>query len=178
MLVAPSGRGYSGGHFLLASGTWYAAARFVTSSQSPPLMFRKPDPNQNHLLSALLDADFDRLAVHLEPIAMKVGDVLYESGDKQPYVYFPTTAIVSLHYLLENGGSSEIAGVGNEGMVGISLIMGGDSTPSRAIVQTGGYGYRMRSVLLGEEFKRAGPLMWLLLRYAQAVMTQMSQTAV
>ncbi|MFL6709824.1 MAG: Crp/Fnr family transcriptional regulator [Massilia sp.] len=141
-------------------------------------MFRKPDPNQNHLLSALLDADFDRLADHLEPIAMKVGDVLYESGDKQPYVYFPTTAIVSLHYLLENGGSSEIAGVGNEGMVGISLIMGGDSTPSRAIVQTSGYGYRMRSVLLVEEFKRAGPLMWLLLRYAQAVMTQMSQTAV
>lgn len=136
------------------------------------------DPNQNYLLAALLDAEFNRLAPHLELISMPLGDVLYESGGKLQYVYFPTTSIVSLHYLLENGGSSEIAGVGNEGLVGISLFMGGDSTPSRAVVQTGGYGYRLKSQILMEEFNRAGPVLRLLLRYTQALITQMSQTAV
>jgi CRP-like cAMP-binding protein len=136
------------------------------------------DPNQNHLLAALLDADFDRLAPHLELVPMLLGDVLYEPGGKLQHVYFPTTAIVSLHYLLENGGSSEIAGVGNEGVLGISLFMGGDSTPSRAVVQTGGVGYRLKSHILMEEFNRAGPVMRLLLRYTQALMTQMAQTAV
>ncbi len=136
------------------------------------------DPNQNHLLAALLDAEFDRLAPNLELIAMPLGDVIYESGGKLHYVYFPTTAIVSLHYLLENGGSSEIAGVGNEGVLGISLFMGGDTTPSRAVVQTGGHGYRLRSDILMEEFNRAGPVLRLLLRYTQALITQMSQTAV
>jgi len=136
------------------------------------------DPNQNYLLAALLDAEFNRLAPHLELISMPLGDVLYESGGKLQYVYFPTTSIVSLHYLLENGGSSEIAGVGNEGVVGISLFMGGDSTPSRAVVQTGGYGYRLKSQILMEEFNRAGPVLRLLLRYTQALITQMSQTAV
>jgi CRP-like cAMP-binding protein len=136
------------------------------------------DPNQNHLLAALLDAEFNRLSPHLELISMKLGDVLYESGDKLQYVYFPTTCIISLHYLLENGGSSEIAGVGNEGLLGVSLFMGGDSTPSRAVVQTGGFGYRLPAHLLLEEFNRNGPVMRLLLRYTQALLTQMSQTAV
>ncbi|MDP3668689.1 MAG: Crp/Fnr family transcriptional regulator [Telluria sp.] len=136
------------------------------------------DPNQNHLLAALLDAEFDRLAPHLELIAMPLGDVLYESGGKLSHVYFPTTSIVSLHYLLENGGSSEIAGVGNEGVLGISLFMGGDTTPSRAVVQTGGFGYRLPSRILMEEFNQAGPVLRLLLRYTQALITQMSQTAV
>jgi CRP-like cAMP-binding protein len=136
------------------------------------------DPNQNQLLAALLDAEFDRLAPHLELIPMLLGDVLYESGGKLQHVYFPTTAIVSLHYVLENGGSSEIAGVGNEGVLGISLFMGGDTTPSRAVVQTGGHGYRLKAHILMEEFNRAGPVLRLLLRYTQALITQMSQTAV
>jgi CRP-like cAMP-binding protein len=136
------------------------------------------DPNQNHLLAALLDAEFDRLSPHLELIPMKLGDVLYESGAKQNYVFFPTTAIISLHYLLENGGSSEIAGVGNEGLLGVSLFMGGESTPSRAVVQTSGFGYRLPPHVLLEEFNRNGPVMRLLLRYTQALLTQMSQTAV
>jgi CRP-like cAMP-binding protein len=109
---------------------------------------------------------------------MKLGDVLYESGATQRHVFFPTTSVISLHYLLEDGGSSEIAGVGNEGVLGISLFMGGDSTPSRAVVQTGGFGYRLPAHFLMEEFNRAGPVMRLLLRYTQALLTQMSQTAV
>jgi CRP-like cAMP-binding protein len=136
------------------------------------------DPSQNHLLSAMLDADFDRLAPHLEPVMMRLGDVLYESGAKTLYVYFPTTAIVSLHYVLENGSSSEVAGVGNEGVLGVSVFMGGDSTPSRAVVQTGGHGYRMKAAVLKEEFDLGGPVMRLMLRYTQALLTQMSQTAV
>ena len=139
---------------------------------------RLNDPNQNHLLAALLDAEFDRLSPHLEPIMMRLGDVLYESGGQLNYVYFPTSAIVSLHYVLENGSSSEIAGVGNEGILGISLFMGGNTTPSRAVVQTAGHGYRLKSNILMEEFNRAGPVMRLLLRYTQALITQMSQTAI
>jgi len=136
------------------------------------------DPNQNHLLAALLDAEFERLSPHLQLVPFLLGDVLCESGGKLDYVYFPTTAIISLHYLLENGGSSEIAGVGNEGMLGIALFMGGGSTPSRAVVQTGGFGYRLPVRILMEEFNRAGPVMRLLLRYTQALLTHMSQTAV
>ena len=136
------------------------------------------DPNDNHLLAALLDADYERLAPHLELTPMLLGDVLYESGGKLQHVYFPTTSIVSLHYVLEDGGSSEIAGVGNEGVVGISLFMGGNTTPSRAVVQTAGHGYRLPSRILMEEFNRAGAVMRLLLRYTQAMMTQVSQTAV
>jgi CRP-like cAMP-binding protein len=136
------------------------------------------DPNQNYLLSALLDAESERLAPHLELIPMLLGDVLYESGGKLPYAYFPTTSIVSLHYVLENGGSSEIAGVGNEGVLGVALFMGGNTTPSRAVVQTGGHGYRIKAAILIDEFNRAGTVMRLLLRYTQALITQMSQTAV
>lgn len=136
------------------------------------------EPNQNHLLAAMLDAEYARLAPHLESVPMSLGDVLYESGDKLRHVYFPTSSIISMQYLLENGGSSEIAGVGKEGLVGISLFMGGNSTPSRAVVQTGGGGFRLASHILMEEFNRAGSVMRLLLRYTQALITQMSQTAV
>ncbi len=141
-------------------------------------MSSKNDPNQNHLLAALLDAEFDRLSPHLELVSMPLGDVLYESGGKLSYAFFPTSSIISLHYLLENGGSSEIAGVGNEGVLGVSLFMGGNTTPSRAIVQTGGHGYRLPAHVLMEEFNRGGPVMRLLLRYTQALLTQMAQTAV
>ena len=141
-------------------------------------MSSKNDPNQNHLLAALVDADFACLSPHLELVPLKLGDVLYESGGKLQHVYFPTTAIISLHYLLENGGSSEIAGVGNEGVLGVPLFMGGNTTPSRAIVQTGGSGYRLPAHVLMEEFNKAGPVMRLLLRYTQALLTQMAQTAV
>ncbi len=137
------------------------------------------DPNQNHLLAALLSAEFDRLAPHLELIPMMLGDVLHESCGKLQHVYFPTTSIISLHYLLENGGSSEIAGVGNEGLLGVSIFMGGDTTmPSRAVVQTNGYGYRLKSQIFMDEFNRGGPMLRLMLRYTQALITQISQTAV
>ena len=138
----------------------------------------KHDPNQNHLLAALLDAEFDRLAPHLELVPMLLGDVLYEPGGKLQHVYFPTTAIISLQYMLENGASSEIAGVGNEGILGVSLFMGGNTTPSRGVIQTGGYSYRLKSKILIDEFNRGGAVQHLLLRYTQALLTQMSQTAV
>jgi CRP-like cAMP-binding protein len=137
----------------------------------------RPSPNQNHLLAALPTAEFERLAPHLEPVEMLLGDVLYESGGQLQHVYFPTTAILSLHYVMENGSSSEIAGVGNEGVLGISLFMGGHTTPSRAVVQTGGQGYRLKAQLLLQEFNRSGLIQQLLLRYTQALITQMSQTA-
>ena len=141
-------------------------------------MFSKQDPNQNHLLAALLDAHSGSLSPHLELVPMKLGDVLYEPGDTLPYVYFPTSSIISLHYLLENGGSSEMAGVGNEGVLGVALFMGGESTPSRAVVHTGGFGFRLAAPVIMAEFDRAGPVMRLLLRYIQALLTQTSQTAV
>jgi len=135
-------------------------------------------PKQNHLLAALPAEIFERIAPHLELTSMPLGEVLYESGGQLQYVYFPTTAIVSLHYLLESGASAEIAGVGNEGVLGISIFMGGKTTPSLATVQTGGCGYRLKGRLMMEEFNRAGPMMRLMLRYTQALMTQISQTAV
>ena len=135
-------------------------------------------PNQNHLLAALPAAELERLEPHLELIHMPLGDVLCESGGRLHYVYFPTSAIVSLHYILENGASSEIAGVGNEGMLGISLFMGGETTPSWATVQTAGYGYRLKAAMMQQEFNRPGPMQRLLLRYTQALIMQISQTAV
>ncbi len=137
-----------------------------------------PDPRHNHLLAAMPDADFARIAPHLELVQLRVGDVLSESGARHKHVVFPTSAIISLHYLLENGASSEVAGVGNEGLLGVSLFMGGHSTPSRAVVQTSGQAYRLGATALMEEFDRSGPVMRLLLRYTQALLTQMSQTAV
>src|SRR4029079_8697397 len=135
-------------------------------------------PHQNHLLDALPRDDYERLEPHLELIPMSLGDVLYESGAEVRYVYFPTTSIVSLLYVMEDGASAEIAIVGNEGILGISLFMGGDTTPSRAIVQSAGHGARLKADLLKTEFGRFGPTMHLLLRYTQALIPQMAQTAV
>jgi CRP-like cAMP-binding protein len=135
-------------------------------------------PHQNHLLNALPVSDYARIAPHLELIPLGLGDVLYESGSKLRYVYFPTTCIISLLYVMEDGASAEIAIVGNEGILGISLFMGGDTTPSRAVVQSAGHGYRLKAELLKDEFGRFGPTMQLLLRYTQALITQMAQTAV
>ena len=135
-------------------------------------------PRQNHLLDALPPAEYERISSRLELVSLKLGDVLYEPGIKLRYVYFPTTAIVSLLYVMENGSSAEIAIVGNEGILGISLFMGGETTPSRAVVQSAGYGYRLKAQLLKDEFGRFGPFLHLLLRYTQALITQMAQTAV
>src|SRR6266581_2986198 len=133
-------------------------------------------PNQNHLLAALPTADFEPLAAHLELVPMPLGEVLYEPGGQLQHAYFPTTSIVSLHYVMESGASAETAGVGNEGAVGISLFMGGDTTPSSAVVQTAGHAYRLGRRLLKQEFDRGGLLQRLLLRYTQALLTQMAQT--
>jgi hypothetical protein len=131
---------------------------------------------QNQLIAALDREIVDRISPSLELIAMPLGEVLYESGSQMRYVFFPTTAIISLHYIMENGAMAEIACVGNEGVLGIALFMGGNSTTSRAAVYAGGHGYRIKSQLLMAEFNRAGQVTHLLLRYTQALMTHMSQT--
>lgn len=136
------------------------------------------NPRQNHLLDALLTAEYDRLFPNLELVKMSLGEILYESGGQLKHVYFPVNSIVSLLYVMEDGASAEIAVVGNEGILGISIFMGGETTPSRAVVQSEGYSYRLKAQLLKDEFNRAGPVMRLLLRYTQALITQMSQTAV
>ncbi len=141
-------------------------------------MSEAPHPRQNSLLRALPIEEFDRLLPHLELVAMPLGKVLYESGSQLRYVYFPTTSIVSLLYVMADGASAEIAVVGNEGMVGVALFMGGETTPSRALVQSAGHAYRLKGQLLKEEFHRAAALQHLLLRYTQALLTQMAQTAV
>ena len=133
-------------------------------------------PLQNQLLAALPAAEFERLLPDMEPIPMRLGELLCESGETQAWAYFPTTAIVSLHYMLESGDASEVASVGYEGMVGIALFMGGQTTPNRAIVQTAGHGYRLRASALVAEFDRGGALLRLLLRYTQALIAQMSLT--
>jgi CRP-like cAMP-binding protein len=134
--------------------------------------------NHNHLLAALPTAEFERLAGHLELVPMPLGEILYEPGEQLRHAYFPTTCIVSLHYVTESGASAEIAGVGNEGVVGISLFLGGDTTPSSAVVQTAGHAYRLERGLLMQEFELGGPMRRLMLRYTQALITQMTQTAV
>jgi CRP-like cAMP-binding protein len=141
-------------------------------------MASRPDPAQNKLLAALPAGDWARWHPELEPVSLALGKVLYESGGAMTHVYFPTTSIVSLLYVLEDGASAEIAVVGNEGIVGISLFMGGETTPSRAVVQSAGEGFRMRAEVLKNEFNRSGAVMHLLLRYTQALITQMAQTAV
>ena len=138
----------------------------------------KHSPRQNHLLAALPEVDYKRLLPDLEPVPLPLGWAVYEAGGKLGYVYFPTTSIVSLLYVLENGATAEIAVTGNDGLVGIALFMGGESTSSRAVVQSAGYGYRLRASVLKKEFKRGGALQYLLLRYTQALITQMTQTAV
>jgi len=141
-------------------------------------MTPNPEPKQNHLLAAVPVAEWQRLLPQLEPTELSLGKVLYESGATLSHVYFPTTAIVSLLYVMENGASAEIAVVGNEGVVGISLFMGGGSTPSRAVVQSAGQGWRLKAQAIKDEFNRSGPVMHLMLRYTQALITQMAQTAV
>ena len=135
-------------------------------------------PTQNRLIAALPSAEAERWLPLLEPVDMPLGSVLYESGGTLSHVYFPTTSIISLLYVMENGASAEIAVVGNEGIVGISLFMGGESTPSRAVVQSAGGGFRLKASTMKQEFDRAGPVLHLLLRYTQALITQMAQTAV
>lgn len=136
------------------------------------------EPQQNHLLAALSLAERERLFPHLQLAPLPLGKVLYESGDVMRHVYFPTNSIISLLYVLEDGTSAEISVVGNEGLVGVALFMGGETTPSRAIVQSAGYAYRLIGRLLKEEFHRSGGMQLLLLRYTQALLTQMAQTAV
>lgn len=136
------------------------------------------DPRQNHLLKALPEDECERILPKLELVPMRLGEVLYEPSIEMRYVYFPTTSIVSLLYVMEDGASAEIAVVGNEGIVGVSLFMGGDSTTSRAVVQSAGHAYRLGGQYLKEAFFRAGAMQHLLLRYTQALLTQMAQTAV
>jgi CRP-like cAMP-binding protein len=140
-------------------------------------MLDSAEPRNNFLLAALPDSEWGRWQPLLEKVEMPLGQVLYEPGITLTHVYFPTTSIVSLLYVMENGASAEIAVVGNEGLVGVSLFMGGESTPSRAVVQSAGHGLRLRAQLMKDEFNRAGPVLHLLLRYTQALITQMSQTA-
>jgi CRP-like cAMP-binding protein len=136
------------------------------------------EPRQNRLLAALSAAEAERVFPHLQSVPMPLGKVLYESGDTLRHVYFPTNCIVSLLYVMEDGASAEISVVGNEGLVGIALFMGGETTPSRAIVQSAGHAYRLVGQRLKDEFFRSGPMQSLLLRYTQALITQMAQTAV
>ncbi len=141
-------------------------------------MARSLDLRKNHLLGCLPDAEWQRWSPLLERVQMPLGQVLYESGVTLGYVYFPITAIISLLYVMENGASAEIAVVGNEGLVGVPLFMGGESTPSRAVVQSAGLGCRLKAQTMKAEFDWAGPVLHLLLRYTQALLTQMAQTAV
>jgi CRP-like cAMP-binding protein len=135
------------------------------------------EPRNNLLLAALPEAEWLRWQPLLEHVDMPLSQVLYEPGATLTHVYFPTSSIVSLLYVMENGASAEIAVVGSEGLVGISLFMGGESTPSRAVVQSAGHGFRLKAQLMKDEFNRAGPVLHLLLRYTQALITQMAQTA-
>lgn len=133
-------------------------------------------PNQNHLLAALPAAEFERVAAHLELVLLPLGEILYEPGERLQHAYFPTSAIVSLHYVTESGASVETAGVGNEGVVGIALFMAGDTMSGSAMVHTSGHAYRLEACLLKEAFDRAGPMQDLLLRYTLALIAQISQT--
>ncbi len=146
-------------------------------SAKAPALALAPSAQGNHLLAALPPAEFARLAPHLEPVSLRLGEFLYGPDEQLRHACFPTTAIVSLHYVTESGASAETAGVGNEGMVGIALFMGGNTTSSSAVVQTAGLGLRLDARILKEEFERGGFFQKLLLRYTQALMTQMSQTA-
>jgi len=151
--------------------TSITTAAFAASSPAP-------SPANNHLLAALPSADLAPFMSALELVPMPLGHMLYEPGTQLRHAYFPTTCIVSLHYVTESGASAETAGVGNEGVVGVSLFMGGNTTPSSAVVQTAGHAYRLDRHVLQQEFNKAGPMQRLLLRYTQALMTQMAQSAV
>ncbi len=168
----------------MMSGPRVAGERFAypaAGDPSPP--FRtipaipaKQTPRQSRLLAVLPTAECERLFPHLELVQLTAGQVLYESRMRFQHVYFPTDSVVSLLYLMEDGASAEIAVVGNEGLVGIALFMGGDTTPSRAVVRSAGYAYRLSGSLLRKEFSLSGALQHLLLRYTQALLTQMAQT--
>ena len=145
---------------------------------STPAVSARPSPRQNHLLAALPAADYERLLPDLELVPLPLGWAVYEAGGKLGYVYFPTTGIVSLLYVMQDGASAEIAVTGNDGLVGIALFMGGETTPSRAVVQSAGAAYRLPSKILKREFEQGGTLQHLALRYTQALITQMAQTAV
>jgi CRP-like cAMP-binding protein len=136
------------------------------------------NPQQNHLIEALPAEVYERLLPNLELVEMPLGKVLYESGELLRYAYFPTNCIVSLLYVMENGASAEIAVVGNEGLIGVALFMGGNTMPNRAVVQSAGHAYRLRGILMQKEIELYGPLLHLLLRYTQSLLTQMAQTAV
>jgi len=140
-------------------------------------MLPAPGPHQNHLLAALPRAEFERLEGTLELVPLLLGEVLYESGDQMQHVYFPTTAIASLHYVVKSGQSAEVAGVGNEGVIGVSLFLGGNATTTSAVVYTAGYAYRLKRAQLLQEFNRGGPTCRLLLRYTQALIAQLAQNA-
>jgi CRP-like cAMP-binding protein len=143
-----------------------------------PTVPAKHSPRQNRLLAALPAADYERLVPDLELVPLPLGWAVYEAGGKLGYVYFPTNSIISLLYVMKDGASAEIAVTGNDGLVGIALFMGGETTPSRAVVQSAGYGYRLRAAVLKKEFDQGGRLQYLALRYTQALITQMAQTAV
>jgi len=143
-----------------------------------PAVPGRHSPRQNHLLAALPAADYERLLPNLELVQLPLAWAVYEAGGKLGYVYFPTSSIVSLLYVMEDGASAEIAVTGRDGLVGIALFMGGETTPSRAVVQSAGYGYRLKASLLKREFEQGGALQHLALRYTQALITQMAQTAV
>ena len=136
------------------------------------------EPVENRLLASLPEEEMEHLLPHLENVSLALGEVIYESGVQQSHIYFPTTVIISLLYMMENGSSAEMGVAGNEGLVGIALFMGGDSVPNRAVVQSAGEAFRMKTKVLQAEFARSGTFQRLLLRYTQALMTQMSQTAV
>jgi CRP-like cAMP-binding protein len=146
--------------------------------KTAPTLTEIPSPKQNRLLAALPTADYERLLPNLELESLSLGGVVYESGGKLNYVYFPTNSIISLLYLMDDGASAEIAVTGNDGLVGIALFMGGESTPSRGIVQSAGNSYRVKASVMKREFERGGALQHLALRYTQALITQMAQTAV
>jgi len=159
--------------------------RSLGKAPIPPLkdrssiaLLKRGSPHQNHLLEALPANDYARLEPYLELVQLELGEVLYEPGARLRHVYFPTTSIISLLYFMEDGASAEIAIVGSEGVLGISLFMGGETTPSHAVVQSAGHAVRLKAQLLKDEFARFGPMMHLLLRYTQALITQMAQTAV
>jgi CRP-like cAMP-binding protein len=139
---------------------------------------KDPTPQQNRLLAGVTPEEMARLQPGLQPVTLPLGKVLYESGEKLDFIYFPTTAIISLLYVMENGGTAEIGVVGNDGLIGIAIFMGGDTTPNRAVVQSAGRGFKMKSQLMKDEFTRGGRFHNLCLRYTQALITQISQTAV
>jgi CRP-like cAMP-binding protein len=176
----PLGQGsvYDTAHAKRVAGLYCPGVAPLGLSTLMHSMHTAPDPQQNHILAALTAAERERVYSDLQLVPMALGKVLYESGDVQRHIYFPTDCIVSLLHILEDGASAEIAVVGNEGVIGVALFMGGETTPSRAVVQSAGHAYRLIGQQIKDEFHRNGEMHLLLLRYTQALITQMAQTAV